>query len=186
MKTPASYIGASAFFRFGIKGLQLAGHRRAAFLAFPAAFDALVHVANFLATVGAGLADCCTGFAVVGVVVAVAAHEADAGIARGDAVEHQFDVRLFDVVTAFGQACGRQHVAEHRLTFLAVLDAVLFGCGGGCHSLILRFVDGLGHRDLTEGNASCIPSWGILMNDNLTAWRLHGSFRTPHDIFARF
>ena len=122
----------------------------------------------------------------MGVVVAVSAHEADAGIARGDAVEHQFDVVLFNVIAAFCQARGGKHVAEHGLALLAVLDAVLFRCGGGCHSLILRFVDRLGRRDLTEGNASCIPSWGILKNDNLTAWRDDGSFRTPHDTFARF
>lgn len=155
-------------------------------MAFAAAFDAFVHAADLFATVSTGLADFCAGCAVVRVVVAVAAHETDAGVAGCDAIEHQFDVVLFDVIAAFGQARGRQHVAEHGFALLAVLDAVLFRRGGGCHSLILRFVYGLGQRDLTERNASCIPLWGILTNDNLTAWRHHGSFRTPHNIFARF
>ncbi|WP_207310420.1 hypothetical protein [Rubripirellula amarantea] len=71
-------------------------------MAFTAALDTLVHVADFLATVRACFADFCAGFAVVGVVIAVAAHEVDAGCTGGDAVEHQLDVILADVVAAFG------------------------------------------------------------------------------------
>ena len=102
-------------------------------MAFAAAFDAFVHASDLFATIGTGLADFCAGCAVVRVVVAVAAHETDAGVAGGDAIEHQFDAVLFDVIAAFGQARGGQHVAKHGLALLAVLDAVLFGCGGGCH-----------------------------------------------------
>jgi hypothetical protein len=69
---------------------------------FATAFDALIHVADLLATVRACLADFCAGFAVVGVVIAVATHEVDAGRTSGDAVEHQLDVILADVVAAFG------------------------------------------------------------------------------------
>ncbi len=38
----------------------------------------------------------------MGVVIAVAAHEVDAGSTSGDAVEHQLDVGLLSVVAAFG------------------------------------------------------------------------------------
>lgn len=71
-------------------------------MAFAAALDALVHVADFLATVRTGFADFCAGFAIVGMMIAVATHEVDAGGTSGDAVEHQLDVILADVVAAFG------------------------------------------------------------------------------------
>ena len=70
-------------------------------MAFTAALDAFVHVANLFATVSTGVADRCTGFAVVVVVITVAAHEVDAGRTSADAVEHQLDVILADVVAAF-------------------------------------------------------------------------------------
>lgn len=70
-------------------------------MAFAAALDALVHVADLLAAVRTGLADRCAGVAIVRVVIAVAGHEVDTGVARGDAVEHQLDVSLFDMVATF-------------------------------------------------------------------------------------
>ena len=110
-------------------------------MAFAAAFDALVHASDLFATVGTGLADFCAGCAVVRVVVAVAAHETDAGVAGCDAVEHQFDVRLSDVIAAFGQARGRQHVTEHGLALLAVFGCSLVWMRWRLPWLFLRFVD---------------------------------------------
>lgn len=66
----------------------LCSHRRTAFLAFAAALDALVHVADLFATVCTRFADLGAGSAIQRVVVAVAAHEVDAGGTGGDAVEH--------------------------------------------------------------------------------------------------
>ena len=62
-------------------------------------------------------------------VIAMAAHEVDAGDTGRDAVEHQLDVRLLDVVATFGQAMTGQHVSTGRLALLAVsmhsfMDAV--------------------------------------------------------------
>lgn len=71
-------------------------------MALTTALDAPVHATHVFATVRTGLAYFCTGFAVEGVVIAVAAHEVDACCAGRDAVEHQFDVDLLDVITAFG------------------------------------------------------------------------------------
>ena len=71
-------------------------------------------------------------------VIAVAAHEVDAGCASSDAIEHQFDVRLLDMVAAFGQAMTGQHVRTGCLAFLAVFDALFHGCGCGTHSFLLR------------------------------------------------
>jgi hypothetical protein len=70
-------------------------------LTFAAALDALVHVADILATVRACFADFCAGFAVVGMVITVATHEVDARGTGGDTVEHHLDVILADVVAAF-------------------------------------------------------------------------------------
>ena len=57
-------------------------------MAFAAELDALVHVADLFATVCTRFADLGTGSAIQRVVVAVAAHEVDACVACGDAVEH--------------------------------------------------------------------------------------------------
>lgn len=108
-------------------------HRDTTLFAFAATLDAFVHAADLLATVRARLADFRARFAVVGVVVAVAAHESDARVARGDAVEHQFDVFLLNVVATFGEARRGQHIADDGLALLAVLDAFLFGCSCGTH-----------------------------------------------------
>ena len=115
----------------------LARHRRAALVALAAAFDAFVHVTNLLTAVGAGLANRCASFAVVRMVIAVATHEVDAGCTSSDAIEHQLDVRLLDVVAAFGQAMTGQHVSTGRLALLAVFDALFHGCGCGTHSFLL-------------------------------------------------
>ena len=71
------------------------------------------------------------------VVIAVATHEVDAGCAGRNAVEHLFDVRLLDVVAAFGEAVARQHASTGRLAFLAVFDAFFHGCGCSTHSYLL-------------------------------------------------
>ena len=117
--------------------LVLRRHRRTAFVAFTAALDALVHIADLLTAVGAGLANRCASFAVVRVVIAVATHEVDAGSTGRDAIEHQLDVCLLDVVAAFGQAMTGQHVSTGLLAFLAVFDALFHGCGCGTHSFLL-------------------------------------------------
>jgi hypothetical protein len=70
-------------------------------------------------------------------VIAIAAHEVDAGSTGRDAVEHQLDVRLLDVVATFGQAMTGQHVSTGRLALLAVFDALFHGCGCGTHSFLL-------------------------------------------------
>ena len=71
-------------------------------MTFAAALDAFVHVADLLATIRACFADFCASFAVVGMVIAVAAHEVHAGGTSGDAVEHQLDVGLLNMIAAFG------------------------------------------------------------------------------------
>lgn len=71
------------------------------------------------------------------VVIAVAAHEVDAGCAGRDTVEHLFDVRLLDVVATFGEAVAGQYASTGRLAFLAVFDAFFHGCGCGIHSFLL-------------------------------------------------
>lgn len=136
MKTPASRIGASAFFRFQTFVL-LRCHRRAAFVALAAALDAFVHVADLIAAASTCLADFGAGSAIQRVVFAVATHEVDAGSASRDTVEHQFDVRLLDVVTSFGKAMTGQHVGTGGLTFLAILKAFFHGCGCGTHWFLL-------------------------------------------------
>lgn len=105
-------------------------------MALAAAFDAFVHVTNLLTAVGAGLANRCASFAVVRMVIAVATHEVDAGSTGRDAIEHQLDVRLLDVVAAFGQAMTGQHVSTGRLALLAVFDALFHGGGCGTHSFL--------------------------------------------------
>lgn len=90
-------VGVLAFFVFKI---ELACHRRTAFLALATAFDALVHATNLLATLRTGFADLRAGFAVMRMEVAVAAHEIDAGCTGGNAVEHQLHMALFNVVAA--------------------------------------------------------------------------------------
>jgi len=104
-------------------------------VALAAALDAFVHVADLFATVRTGLADCCTCFAVVRAIVAVAGHEVDAGVARGDTVEHQFDVGLLDMIAALRETMTGQHIGARSLAFLAILDAVLLGCGCSTHSI---------------------------------------------------
>jgi len=99
----------------------------------PAAFDAFVHAADFLATFHTGFTNYCAGLAVVSVIVAVSAHEVNAcGTSRG-AVAHYFDMRLLDTETTFGQTRRGQHVVERCLTLLAVMDTVLHGSGRGTH-----------------------------------------------------
>lgn len=116
---------------------MLRRHRQTALVALAAAFDAFVHVTDLLTAVGAGLANRCASFAVVRMVIAVATHEVDAGCTSSDAIEHQLDVRLLDVVAAFGQAMTGQHVSTGRLAFSAVFDALFHGCGCGSHSFLL-------------------------------------------------
>ncbi len=70
-------------------------------------------------------------------VVTVAAHEVDAGRTGRDAVDHQLDMRLFDMVAAFRKAVAGQRVGTGRLTFLAFLQAFLHDCGCGTHSFLL-------------------------------------------------
>tara|TARA_R110002049_G_scaffold288534_1_gene471091 strand:+ start:1606 stop:1818 length:213 start_codon:yes stop_codon:yes gene_type:complete len=70
-------------------------------LAFAAALDAHVHVADLLATVCTRFADFGAGAAVKCVVVAVAAHEVDAGGTGRNLVEHLLDLRLLDVTAPF-------------------------------------------------------------------------------------
>ncbi|WP_231617603.1 hypothetical protein [Novipirellula aureliae] len=70
-------------------------------------------------------------------VVAVATHEVDAGRTGGGAIEHQFDVRLLDVIGAFGQTVPGQHVSTGRLALMAVFDALFHGCGCSTHSFLL-------------------------------------------------
>tara|TARA_R110002073_G_scaffold8761_8_gene46911 strand:- start:3982 stop:4197 length:216 start_codon:yes stop_codon:yes gene_type:complete len=70
-------------------------------VAFAAALDALVHVSDLLATVRTCLANCCAGFAVVGMVIAVAAHEVDTRCASGGAVKHELDVLLLNMRPTF-------------------------------------------------------------------------------------
>ena len=106
-------------------------------MAFAAALDALVHVANLLAAFSASFADLCAGVAVVLVEVAVTAHEVDAGVTCGDTVEHQFDVILLNVFASFFQTNAGQHVVENGLAFLAILNAILFRCGCGSHGISL-------------------------------------------------
>lgn len=103
-------------------------------MAFSAALDALVHVTDLLATLCTSLADRCAGFAVVRVVVTVARHEVDARVARGNTVEHQFDVRLRNVFATLREAMAGQHIGTRRLTLLAVLNAILLGWGFVAHS----------------------------------------------------
>lgn len=52
--------------------------------------------------------------------VAVAAHEVNAGGAGRSTIKHQLDVDLFDMGTALNEAVARQHLIERRLTCLAV------------------------------------------------------------------
>ncbi len=115
----------------------LAGHRRAASLALAAALDALVHVAHLLAAVSTCLADFCTRFAVVGVVITVSAHEIDAGGAGRCTIEHELDVLLLDVCTALGKAVVGQHIVEGGVAFLAVFQAVLLGDSLASHLIFL-------------------------------------------------
>lgn len=70
------------------------------------------------------------------VVIAIATHEVDAGGAGRDAVEHLFDVRLLDVVAAFGEAVAGQHARTGRLAFLAVFNAFFHRCGCSTHSFL--------------------------------------------------
>ena len=79
----------------------LAGHGQTNFSTLAATLDALVHVANLLATVRAGLADFCAGLAVMRMVITISAHEIDARRAGSNAVEHQLDMLLVNVVATF-------------------------------------------------------------------------------------
>tara|TARA_R110002072_G_scaffold17279_4_gene65931 strand:- start:25917 stop:26162 length:246 start_codon:yes stop_codon:yes gene_type:complete len=67
-------------------------------------------------------------------VVAVAAHEIYASTACGDAIKHQFDVCLLDMIATFDQAMAGQSICANGLAFLTVLDAFLHRCGCGTHS----------------------------------------------------
>lgn len=116
---------------------MLSRHRRTTLLTLAAAFDALVHIADAFTTVRTGFANFCARFAVVLVEFAVAAHESNTGIARGDAVQHQLDVTLSQMIAAFSQAGCCQHVTDHRLTFLTAVDAVLFREVRGRHEIVL-------------------------------------------------
>lgn len=104
-------------------------------MAFAAALDAFVHVADLFAAVRTRFTDCRARFAVERVVVAVTAHEINACPASGDAIKHSFDVGLLDVISARGQAVARQHVGTSGLALLATLKALLHRCGGSGHHL---------------------------------------------------
>jgi len=67
--------------------------------------------------------------------VAVATHKADAGGAGRNAIEHQFNVRLLDMVAALDQTSVCQHVAEGNLAFMTILNALSFGCCCRTHLL---------------------------------------------------
>ena len=58
-------------------------------------------------------------------VVAVAAHEVDARRTGGDAVEHQLDVGLLDVIATGAEAVAGQHVGTGGLAFLTIFEAIL-------------------------------------------------------------
>ena len=82
--------------------------------------------------------------------VAVAAHEVNAGGAGRSTIKHQLDVDLFDMGTALNEAVARQHLIERRLTCLAVFQAVLHGSCLGCH----------GFFSVKRGsNLAKLPSW---------------------------
>jgi hypothetical protein len=133
--------GGVGVFALRIESSRLAGHRRATVVAFAAALDAPVHVANLLAAFSASFADLCACVAVVLVKVAVTAHEVDAGVTCGDAIEHQFDVILLNVLASFFQTHAGQHVVENGLAFLAILNAILFRCGCGTHGISFDWKD---------------------------------------------
>ena len=103
-------------------------------MALAAALDALVHVADLFATVCTRFADFGPGTAIQRMVVAVAAHEVDAGSTCRDAVELQFDVRLLNVIAALGQTMVGQYVGTGHLAFFEVLKAFFHGCVCGSHS----------------------------------------------------
>jgi len=84
----------------------------------------LVHVPDFLATVGTGSTDFRTRFAVQGVVFGIARHEVNAGSTGGDAIQHRFHVFLLDVRIAFFQAVVCQHLAARCLAVVAGLNAL--------------------------------------------------------------
>lgn len=106
-------------------------------MARAATLDALVHVAHLFATVSTCLADFRTRFAVMSVVIAVSAHEVDAGGAGRRTIEHELDVLLLDVCTALGKAVVCQHFVEGGLAFLAVFQAVLHRGGLAFHLFFL-------------------------------------------------
>lgn len=122
------------------KSRHLGGHRAAGLGTGSTCFDGLVHSANLLATVGTSLADFCTGFAVQRVVVRISRHEIHAGSTGGDAIEHGFDVVLLRVVSSCFQAVLAKRLSTSHLTFVTILDAVIFGsCCLSQHFLLILF-----------------------------------------------
>ncbi|MCR9209340.1 MAG: hypothetical protein NXI28_14000 [bacterium] len=98
------------------------------------ALNALFHSADLFTALRTRLADFGTRAAVERMVVAVAAHEINASTACGDAIKHQFDVCLLDMIATFDQAMAGQSICANGLAFLTVLDAFLHRCGCGTHS----------------------------------------------------
>ena len=58
-------------------------------------------------------------------VVAVATHEVDTGRAGSDAIEHELDVSLLDVIATGVEAVAGQHVGTSGLAFLTIFEAIL-------------------------------------------------------------
>ena len=100
-------------------------HRAAGLRAFATGFDALLHIADRFARIGAGIANFGALGANVRVMVGLAQHEIGADLTDLNAIHHQREVFRLDVRAAHFEAMVGKHIQTSRVAIEAILDALL-------------------------------------------------------------